>query len=295
MRNNKNRSESGLTLVEMLTAVSVIVIMSGSSYAVFNTAIKVYHRTQSKIIQAQRSRYAFEQLFLDLSQMQADPSDEMLTLFTEDIPTVDGERDIISFVTFVKSDPDPFSIQLPINPDNITIPLSDVRRVAYYVGPKVPALDIQNGNIPPPISNVGQTAEPSTPITEELVLYRVVSTSLNPELVVSSIMNTGVIPTVDESGLPVFGFDVTPVIDGIINFDLKYIDEESMYESWDQTDATPIAVQILITVIDEDRQQSRSSTSDTFSDSQPPTLPGSLTQSIMVYIPASVNANSGGQ
>ncbi len=295
MRNNKNRSESGLTLVEMLTAVSVIVIMSGSSYAVFNTAIKVYHRTQSKVIQSQRSRYAFEQLFLDLSQMQAGPSDEMLTLFTEDIPTVDGERDIISFVTFVKSDPDPFSLQLPINPDNITIPLSDVRRVAYYVGPKVPTLDIQNGNIPPPISNVGQTAEPSTPITEELVLYRVVSTSLNPELVVSSIMNTGVIPTVDESGLPVFGFDVTPVIDGIINFDLKYIDEESMYESWDQTDATPIAVQILITVIDEDRQQSRSSTSDPYSDSQTPTLPGSLTQSTMVYIPTSVNANSGGQ
>ena len=293
MRKNKNRSECGLTLVEMLTAISVIVIMSGSSYAVFNTAIKVYHRTQSKIIQAKRSRYAFEQLFLDLSQMQADTSDEMLALFTEDIPTVDGERDIISFVTFVKSDPDPFSIQLPSNPDNIRIPLSDVRRVTYYVGPKVSSQEIQNGNIPPPISNVGQTAEPSTPTAEELVLYRVVSTSLDPELVVSSIMETGVKPTVDESGLPVFGFDVTPVIDGIINFDLKYIDEESMYESWDQTDTTPIAVQILITVIDEDRQQTTSSTSDTFSDSQLPIIPGALTQSTMVFIPASVSANSG--
>lgn len=295
MKKNKNISESGLTLVEMLTAVSVIVIMSGSSYAVFNTAIKVYHRTQSKIIQAQRSRYAFDQLFTDLNQMQADPSDEMLTLFSEDIPTVDGERDIISFVTFVKADPDPFTIQIPTNPDNISIPLSDVRRVTYYVGPKVPSRDIQNGNIPPPISNIGQTTEPSTPIADELVLYRVVSTSINPELVVSSIMDTGVIPTVDESGLPVFGFDVTPVIDGIINFDIKYIDEESMYESWDQTDSTPLAIQILITVIDEDRQQNPLPTSDTFSDSQIPTLPGALTQSTMVYIPASANANSGGQ
>ncbi|MCG9127197.1 hypothetical protein JT359_06290 [Candidatus Poribacteria bacterium] len=295
MRKHKNRSESGLTLVEMLTAVSVIVIMSGSSYAVFNTAIKVYQRTQSKIIQAKRSRYAFEQLFMDINQMQVDPSDEMLTLFSEDIPTPDGERDIISFITFVKSDPDPFSIQLPVNPDNITPPLSDIRRVVYYVGPKVPSQEIQNGNIPSPISNLGQIEEQTTPISEELVLYRVVSTALDPELVVSAIMDTGIIPTVDESGQPVFGFDVTPVIDGIINFDLKYIDEESMYESWDETDTTPIAIQILITIIDEDRQQSTSSTADTYSDSQMVTQQGALTQSSMVYIPASANVNADDQ
>ena len=80
MRNLIKKCESGLTLVEMLTAVSIIVIMGGSTYAVFNTAIKAYHRTQSKLIQAQRCRVAMDHIVTDLSQMQADTSDEMLSL-----------------------------------------------------------------------------------------------------------------------------------------------------------------------------------------------------------------------
>lgn len=291
MKNAIKRCESGLTLVELLTAVSIIVIMSGSTYAVFNTSIKVYNRTQSKIIQAQRSRFALEQLGTDLSQMQVDTTDELLSIVSQDIPTASGDRDIISFVTLVKPDPDPFSLQLLSSVETITPPLSDVRRVAYYVGPKVPREDILNGNIPPPTTADQQSAQNSNGVTEDLALYRVVSTALNPELVIGSIMDVGTIPTVDENGMPVFGFDVTTLIGGIVNFDLKYTDEESIYESWDQTDAIPISVQILLSVIDEDRQQTSSIATQASTESQ--FLQGALTESTMVYIPASANANTG--
>lgn len=291
MKNTIKRCESGLTLVEMLTAVSIIVIMSGSTYAVFNTSIKVYNRTQSKLIQAQRSRFALEQLGTDLSQMQADTTDELLSIVSQDIPTASGDRDIISFVTLVKPDPDPFSLQLLSSVETITPPLSDVRRVAYYVGPKVPREEILNGNIPPPTTADQQSAQDSNGVTEDLALYRVVSTALNPELVIGSIMDTGTIPLVDENGMPVFGFDVTTLIGGIVNFDLKYTDEESIYESWFQTDAIPISVQILISVIDEDRQQTSSIATQASTENQ--FLQGALTQSTMVYIPASANANTG--
>ena len=281
MRNLIKKCESGLTLVEMLTAVSIIVIMGGSTYAVFNTAIKAYNRTQSKLLQSQRCRVAMNQLVTDLRQMQADTSDEMLVLFSQDVPTesIDKNMDILSFVTLVKTDPDPFVTQ--VNAANIlnTPPYSDVRRVAYYVGLKIPIAELRSENF----INISEQEE-------NLSLYRIVTTALNPELVIQSFMNTGTIPTVDENGMPIH-FTVDPLIDGITNFDLKYIDEESgsVYDSWDQTDALPIAVQIMISVIDEDRQESTSM--QAFPQNPGVMTQGALTQSTMVYLPASANTS----
>jgi Tfp pilus assembly protein PilE len=295
MRNLIKKCESGLTLVEMLTAVSIIVIMGGSAYAVFNTAIKAYHRTQSKLIQSQRCRVAMNQLVTDLRQMQADTSDEMFVLYSEDVPTesIDRNRDILSFVTLVKTDPDPFVTQA--NAANIlsTPPLSDVRRVAYYVGPKVTIAELRTGNVIPPPYIASQ--EPGQNISEQeenLALYRIVTTALNPELVIQSFMNTGTIPTVDEDGTPILSFEVNILVDGIINFDVKYIDEESgtVYDSWDQPDIIPIGIQALISVIDEERRESTSM--QNFAQNPGAMTQGALTQSTMVYLPASANNSS---
>ena len=286
MRYENHKSQSGLTLVELLTSVTVIIIMGGSTYAVFNTAMSAYNRTQAKLIQGQRCRVALEHIVTDLSQIQTDTSDELLTIFSQDVPTSSGDRDIVSFGTLVKTDPDVFAVQLE-GPRPIPVqPLSDVRRVVYYIGPKIPYEEIASGSVPQPI-NESQVSNNSNLQQQEeiLTLYRVVSTALNPEFIVTTIMDSGVKPTVDENGMPI-DFTVEPLIDGIINFDLNYVDAESgsMFESWEQTDVIPVGVQVLVSVINENNQN-RTSNQPT---AQTPGVigQGALTQSTMVYIPA---------
>lgn len=291
MRNLIEKCESGLTLVEMLTAVTIIVIMGGTTYAVFNTAIKAYHKTQSKLIKAQSCRVAMDQLVTDLRQIQVDTSDEMLVLFSEDRPTAFGEMDILSFVTLVQTDPDPFVAEVDAPSILSTPPLSDVRRVAYYVGLKVPTEELRGENlIPPPYTAAQEPEQDISGQEETLTLYRIVTTALNPELAINAFMNTGTIPTVDENGTPILSFEVKTLAHGIVNFDLKYVDEEGQpYDFWDQTDAIPMVVQVLISIIDEDRQES--TPIQTFAQNPGVMVPGSLTQSTMVYLPASANTS----
>ena len=288
MRNPINKCESGLTLIEMLTAVSIIIIMAGTTFAVFSTAIDAYQRNLSKLLQSQRTRVALDQISTDLSQMQADTSDEMLAIFSQDGPTSSGDRDILSFVTLVKTDIELFEAQL--SPAKVSEPpLSDVRRVAYYVGPKIPLEARQSGTIiPPPLTASQQTGDRSSEQEVVLALYRVVTTALDPEFVINSFMDSGTPPTVDESGIEI-DFEVSLLIDGIINFDLKYFDEESLYESWDQTDAIPFAIQVLVSVVDEERQESTAT--QTIAQNPGDVAQGALTQSTMVYIPVSANAS----
>jgi type II secretory pathway pseudopilin PulG len=287
MRNPINKCESGLTLIEMLTAVSIIIIMAGTTFAVFSTAIDAYQRNLSKLLQSQRTRVALDQISTDLSQMQADTSDEMLAIFSQDGPTSSGDRDILSFVTLVKTDLELFEAQ--VSPAKVSEPpLSDVRRVAYYVGPKIPLEARQSGTIVPPPLTSQQTGDRSSEQEVALALYRVVTTALDPEFVINSFMDSGIPPTVDESGIEI-DFKVSLLIDGIINFDLKYFDEESLYESWDQTDAIPFAIQVLVSVVDEERQESTAT--QTIAQNPGDVAQGALTQSTMVYIPASANVS----
>ncbi len=291
MMNLIKKRESGLTLVEMLTAVSVIIILGGASYAVFNTAINTYHLAESKLIQAQRVRFALDHISTDLSQIQADTSDEMLTIFSQDSPTAAGDTDILSFVTLVKTDPELFAEQLRVRKSTMqttqTLPLSDVRRVVYYVGQKIPLEMRQNETFIPPPYTASEVPGQNASEEEALTLYRIVTTSLDPELVVDAFMNSGSIPQVDDSGAPIH-FEVSPLINGVVNFDLKYYDAEAPYESWTQTDAIPLVVQILLSVIDEEAKQTAESQTYTRAPGELP--PGALTQSIMVHLPPSANA-----
>lgn len=268
------RDENGFTLVEMLVSVSVLAIIAGAAYAVFKISIDAYHQTGAKILAAQRTRGALDTLVTDLKHLQASSEEPDFALYTQDVPAESGERDMLSFVTLVQTDPDPFLAQLNAgrrgSQQNLTmLPLvSDVQRVAYFVRADMP-LGNTRGN-PPQLSN----AETET---EELALYRVTTTALNPEVVISSLMQTGTAPQTDEEGEPVYS-QIATLVSGIINFDLKYLDDqETWYDSWDQEDSTPVAVRILITLKGDEQRPT--------TQTQPGTQPNLMFQTTMVALP----------
>ena len=276
---------SGFTLVELLTAVTVLVIMGSAIYMAFNTALDVYQKSESRISMAQKSRIALDTISTDLSNMQAAQGDESLVLVSQDHPMETGapetaSRDMISFVTLIQTDPDEFLTQLNAqrqlqtsslrdeDEENLDQPVSDVQRVAYYVGPD-PNQQTETFE--------GQSAMLSVDEAyENPVLLRIVTTSLNPELVIQSLLEEGTIPEEDENENPIYA-DVATIIDRVISFDLKYFDGENWYESWEDPEALPQSIQILVTVATEDGTPDQTTRANT------------MTQSTMVYLPISTS------
>ena len=176
-------TENGLTLIEMLMAVSILVIIGGSAYFAFKTAVDAYHQTEARILAAQRCRVAMDRLVTDLHNMYISLETPELAIYTQDGPSQLGDRDMLSFVTLVKTDPDPFLEQLASfqaqNAAQVPVPLlSDVQRVAYFVGPELPpgesALSSRN-------FQGGITSDTSAEETGEYALFRVTTTTLDPE------------------------------------------------------------------------------------------------------------------
>lgn len=290
-------TESGLTLVEMLMAVSILVIIGGSAYFAFKTAVDVYHQTEAKILAAQRCRVAMDRLVTDLSNMWVSLQEPELALYTEDGPSQLGDRDIISFVTLVKTDPDPFFEQLASiqaqSTSQVSLPLlSDVQRVAYFVGPEpLP------GESPLSSSNLQETFRDDTVDEQvgELALFRVTTTTLDPEVVISSLLQTGEVPQTDENGEPIY-VHIATLVAGLISFDLQYFDAEAeaWRTSWDNAESVPSAVQILINVQGE-AQVPRSTEIARGTTQSQPTIPSTgMTQATMVYLPASATAGGPG-
>lgn len=295
MKTKKKRThittESGLTLIEMLMAVSILVIIGGSAYFAFKTAVDAYHRTEARILGAQRCRVAMDRLVTDLHNMQVSVEEPELALYTQDGPSQLGERDMLSFVTLVKTDPDPFLEQLASfqaqNTAQVPVPLlSDVQRVAYFVGPELP-----------PGESVlssrgfqgGITSDTSNEEMGEYALFRVATTTLDPESVIGTLLQSGEVPQTDENGDPIY-VDMATLVAGLVSFDLKYFDEEreNWNTSWDDTESLPSAVQILITVQGEPQQTISIDTTQLGAQNQPTSQPNSMTQSTMVYLPASI-------
>ena len=280
------RDENGFTLVEMLVSVSVLAIIAGAAYAVFKTSIDAYHQTEAKILAAQRTRVALDTLATDLKHFQAAPEEPDFVLYTQDMPSESGERDMLSFVTLVRTEPDPFLAQLNAGRRqtraNLTVPplMSDVQRVAYFVRAEMPQGGTGGNNF--------QLPNAATE-TEELALYRVTTTALNPEEVIGSLMDTGTAPQTDENGEPVYS-QIATLVSGIVNFDLKYLgDEGTWYDSWDQEDSNPYAVRVLITVKGEDSRPQSVQTSQL----QTGTPPNTMIQTTMVALPQAPPASEG--
>ena len=287
-------NESGLTLIEMLMAVSILVIISGTAYFAFKTAVDAYHQTEEKILAAQRCRFAMDRLVTDLGNMQVSLQEPELALYTQDGPNQLGDRDMLSFVTLVKTDPDPFLTQLSSfqaqNAAQVPLPLlSDVQRVAYFVGatPLPGESPLDSANL-----QGGLTGDMTAEQADSYALFRLATTTLDPEVVIGNFLQTGTIPETDENGQPVY-VDIATLITGLANFDLQYFDGETEVwnTSWDDPETIPSAVQILITVQGEAERTVSPETTQFATQNQQPMLPSnSMTQSTMVYLPASATA-----
>ena len=272
-----NTAERGFTLIELLIGVTVLVIVGGVAYKVFDASVDVYRNSETRMVMAQKCRVALDFLSKDLSNIYAVQQDDSLVLISQDNRDESGDRDIISFVTLLHTDPDPFLEQLnqglETGQSEESVPISDVQRVAYYVGPDLAQSEAESASQRTDLT-IGEGSD-------NLVLSRVATTSIDPETVVASLFNSGTIPTEDENGDPIH-VEIVQIIDRISSFDLKYSDGEDWYESWEDTNAIPKAVQILIAVLAEDNSRVGQN-------------PGhnTMTQSTMIYLPMS--ANFGGQ
>ena len=292
-------SESGLTLIEMLMAVSILVIIGGSAYFAFKTAVDAYHQTEARILAAQRCRFAMNRIVTDLGNIQVSLEDPELALYTQDGPSQSGDQDMLSFVTLVKTDPDPFLEQLSSfqaqNAAQVPMPLlSDVQRVAYLV-----AAEPQPGESPLNSGSFqgGFTEGTSDQQSGSYALFRIATTSLDPEIVIGPFLQTGTVPETDENGEPIY-VDIATLITGLANFDLQYFDGEAeMWNaSWDDPESLPNAVQVLITVQGDVQGAVSTNTTQFAPQNQQPVMPpNSMTQSTMVYLPASATAGGGAE
>ena len=293
---NNTTTESGFTLIELLMAVSILVIIGGSVYFAFKTAVDAYHRTEKRILAAQRSRVAMDRLVTDLSNMRVSLQDPELALYTQDGPSQLGDRDMLSFVTLVKTDPDPFLAQLANfqsqNASQTPLPLlSDVQRVAYFVGSEPLPGESTLGSSNLQASLTGDTGDEQS---GEFALFRVTTTALDPEVVISTLLQTGEVPETDENGEPIY-VNIATLIAGLVSFDLKYFDGEAEVwrASWDDTESVPSAVQVLITVQGEAQVPSNINVAQGTTQSQPTMQSRGMTQATMVYLPASATAGGG--
>ena len=286
-------TESGFTLVEMLMAVSILVIIGGSAYFAFKTAVDAYHQTEKKILAAQRSRVAMDRLVMDLSNMRISLEDPELALYTQDGPSQFGDRDMLSFVTLVKTDPDPFLEQLASFQSQIASQtplslLSDVQRVAYFVGsePLPGESALSSSNFQESLTGDTLAAQSSG-----LALFRVTTTALDPEVVLGALLQTGQVPETDENGEPIY-VNIATLVAGLVSFDLQYFDgeAEAWRTSWDDTESLPSAVQIRINVQGEAQIPSSIDVAQNTAQSQPTMQSVGMTQATMVYLPASATA-----
>ena len=251
--------ERGLTLIELLMAVSILVIISGSTYTAFNMAMDVYQKTGSRIVMTQKCRIALDRVVIDLSNMQAVQGDEALSLISLDKPQETGDRDLISFVTLIHATPDPFLAELNAergfsneDEENQELIASDVQRVSYYIG-RDPTREQEDSAFHGAM--LGIDSEESE-VEEAPALLRVTTASLNPETVIQPLLESGTLPSEDEDGNPIV-VDIVPIINQIVSFDLKYFDGETWYDSWESSEMIPKAVEVSITVASEDSSQSR--------------------------------------
>lgn len=292
-QNFLREAESGFTLVEMLMAVSILVIIGGSAYFAFKTAVDAYHQTEKKILAAQRSRIAMDRLVTDLSNLRISLEDPELALYTQDGPSQFGDRDMLSFVTLVKTDPDPFLEQLASFQSQIAsqtpLPLlSDVQRVAYFVGsePLPGESTLSSSNFQESLT--GETIDAQS---GGLALFRVTTTALDPEAVLGALLQTGQVPETDENGDPIY-VNIATLVAGLVSFDLQYFDTEAeaWRTSWDDAESLPSAVQIRINVQGEAQMPSSMDIAQNIAQSQPTTQSVGMTQATMVYLPASATA-----
>ena len=276
--------EPGFTLVELLVSVTIMMIMGGAAYSTFNSVIKIYHKSGTRMVLTQKCRIALDYITTDLSNLQAIEGDENLLIVSQDNPSEEaiGDQDLVSFVTLLPSDPDPVLSQLNASNEQEEEQqeslMTDVKRVAYYIGPDPTGLEENS-------EERGSRLTDDSQENQQTVLLRITTTSLNPETVILPLLESGTLPVKDEEGNPI-QVDVVPLIDQILSFDLKYYDGEELYDSWEDEEQIPKAIQVTISMsADADKIEGQSQDVQTSQDIQN----NMVTQSTMVYLLMSAN------
>ena len=156
--------------------------------------------------------------------------------------------------------------------------MTDVKRVAYYIGPDPTGLEENS-------EERGSRLTDDSQENQQTVLLRITTTSLDPETVILPLLESGTLPVEDEEGNPI-QVDVVPLIDQILSFDLKYYDGEELYDSWEDEEQIPKAIQVTISMsADADKIEDQSQDLQTSQDIQN----NLVTQSTMVYLLMSAN------
>ena len=276
--------EPGFTLVELLVSVTIMMIMGGAAYSTFNSVIKIYQKSGTRMILTQKCRIALDYITTDLSNLQAIEGDENLLIVSQDNPSEEaiGDQDLVSFVTLLPSDPDPVLSQLnasnELEEEQQESLMTDVKRVAYYIGPDPTGLEEDS-------EERGSRLTDDSQEDQQIVLLRITTTSLDPETVILPLLESGTLPVEDEEGNPI-QVDVVPLIDQILSFDLKYYDGEELYDSWEDEEQIPKAIQVTISMsADADKIEGQSQDIQTSQDIQN----NMVTQSTMVYLLMSAN------
>ena len=276
--------EPGFTLVELLVSVTIMMIMGGAAYSTFNSVIKIYQKSGTRMVLTQKCRIALDYITADLSNLQAIEGDENLLIVSQDNPSEEaiGDQDLVSFVTLLPSDPDPVLSQLnasnELEEEQQESLMTDVKRVAYYIGPDPTGLEENS-------EERGSRLTDDSQEDQQIVLLRITTTSLDPETVILPLLESGTLPVEDEEGNPI-QVDVVPLIDQILSFDLKYYDGEELYDSWEDEEQIPKAIQVTISMsADADKIEGQSQDIQTSQDIQN----NMVTQSTMVYLLMSAN------
>ena len=240
------RREQGFTLVELMVAVTILVIISGTVYTAFNSSLNVYRRESGRLVALQKVRIALDDIARDLSNLFYVGGDQDFLFQAEDVSDESGERDTITFVTLLDPSPDPFLAQLyPEEESSVTTneettqATSDLVRVVYMLG-----IDPELGE-----SEIAEEAG------QPLSLLRVVSRVLNLEDLTQG-MEDGVsaLYEAEQAALqsgeqPETHTEV--VVDNVTSLDFKFFDGEEWIETWEEEGIVPQAVQVLLTVADE--------------------------------------------
>ena len=276
--------EPGFTLVELLVSVTIMMIMGGAAYSTFNSVIKIYQKSGTRMVLTQKCRIALDYITADLSNLQAIEGDENLLIVSQDNPSEEaiGDQDLVSFVTLLPSDPDPVLSQLnasnELEEEQQESLMTDVKRVAYYIGPDPTGLEENS-------EERGSRLTDDSQENQQTVLLRITTTSLDPETVILPLLESGTLPVEDEEGNPI-QVDVVPLIDQILSFDLKYYDGEELYDSWEDEEQIPKAIQVTISMsADADKIEGQSQDIQASQDIQN----NMVTQSTMVYLLMSAN------
>ena len=276
--------EPGFTLIELLVSVTIMMIMGGAAYSTFNSVIKIYQKSGTRMVLTQKCRIALDYITADLSNLQAIEGDENLLIVSQDNPSEEaiGDQDLVSFVTLLPSDPDPVLSQLnasnELEEEQQESLMTDVKRVAYYIGPDPTGLEEDS-------EERGSRLTDDNQENQQTVLLRITTTRLTPETVILPLLESGTLPVEDEEGNPI-QVDVVPLIDQILSFDLKYYDGEELYDSWEDEEQIPKAIQVTISMsADADKIEDQSQDVQTSQDIQN----NLVTQSTMVYLLMSAN------